>query len=233
MTMIKAVIFDLDGCLVDSEPLMLEAIAIEMRALGIRDATAREIGDQFLGIAMPVIMDYVSKRLGRAIPEDFANRIENRVLATYRTELRPVYGAKTLLSSLQQRGVAMAIATGGSLRRMTSTLELSGLADYFKGKSSSAEEVEHGKPAPDLFKLALDRLGLKPSECLVVEDSPHGIVGARAAGIAAIGFVGGSHLNEKRQQHSILLREADALEVFDTLSDVETFIQSYAGGAIK
>ncbi|WP_325893458.1 HAD family hydrolase [Grimontia sp. NTOU-MAR1] len=233
MTMIKAVIFDLDGCLVDSEPLILEAIAIEMRALGIRDASAREIGDQFLGIAMPVIVEYVSERLGRRVPEDFAARVENHVLTTYQTELKLVPGTEKLIAGLKKRGTAIAIATGGSLKRMKSTLELAGIADDFKGNTSSAEEVKNGKPAPDLFKLALDRLGLKPSECLVVEDSPHGIVGARAAGIAAIGFVGGSHLNEKKQQHAALLREADAIEVFDTLSGVEQFIHSYAGGAIK
>ncbi|WP_193140897.1 HAD family phosphatase [Meridianimarinicoccus sp. MJW13] len=229
----RAVIFDLDGCLVDSEPLSLEAIAIEMRALGIRDASAREIGDRFLGVAMPVIAEFVAKRLEGPVPEDFAQRVENRLLASYESKLFTIPGAETLLSGLQQQGTAMAIATGGSLRRMVATLELAGLDHWFTDTACSAEEVANGKPAPDLFLLALDRLDLNAADCLVLEDSPHGIRGARAAGIPAIGFVGGQHLDGKRDQHTALLREAGAIEVFEHLAAVERFIQSYTEDVTK
>ncbi|MBU0645024.1 MAG: HAD family phosphatase [Alphaproteobacteria bacterium] len=229
----RAVIFDLDGCLVDSEPLSLEAIAIEMRALGVRDARAREIGDRFLGVAMPVIVDYVAKRLGGPVPEGFAQQVENRLLASYESKLFKIPGADTLLSGLQKQGTTMAIATGGSLRRMRTTLELAGLDHWFADTACSAEEVANGKPAPDLFLLALDRLGRNAADCLVLEDSPHGIRGANAAGIPAIGFVGGKHLDGKRDQHSAVLREAGAIEVFEELSSVERFIQSYTEDVTK
>ncbi|WP_028957509.1 HAD family phosphatase [Sulfitobacter sp. 20_GPM-1509m] len=224
----RAVIFDLDGCLVDSEPLSLEAIAVEMRNLGIHDASAREVGERFLGVAMPVIADYVSERLGRPVPADFAQRVEDRLLASYATKLAKIAGAGALLWGLQGQGTAMAIATGGSLRRMAATLELAGLAQCFADTACSAEEVANGKPAPDLFVLALERLGLKPGECLVLEDSPHGIRGAAAAGIPAIGFVGGGHLDGKRDQHAAVLRDAGAIAVFTELSQVAAFIQERA-----
>ena len=83
-----------------------------------------------------------------------------------------------------------------------------------------------GKPAPDLFELALDRLGLAPAECVVLEDSPHGIRGARAARIPAIGFVGGAHLAGKQEAHAALLRDSGAVAVFDNLADVERFVLS-------
>lgn len=220
MAPVRGVIFDLDGCLVDSEPLSLEAIASEMRTLGIKDATAREIGDKFLGVAMPVIADYVSDRLGAPVCKDFASRVETQLLASYQTELRQIFGASELLGGLRAQRCAMAIATGGSLKRMAATLYLSGLADWFTGTAFSAEEVAQGKPAPDLFLLALERLKLPPSECVVLEDSPHGIQGALAAGIPAIGFVGGSHLKGKRDTHAAILKNAGAAHVFERLEDV-------------
>lgn len=220
MPAVRGVIFDLDGCLVDSEPLSLEAIASEMRRLGIKDATAQEIGNKFLGVAMPVIADYVSERLGAPVPSLFAERVETRLLAAYQTELRHISGAPELLSGLEAQGCAMAIATGGSLKRMAATLEMSGLASWFEGTASSAAEVEKGKPAPDLFLLALERLKMTASECVVLEDSPHGVKGALAAGISAIGFVGGNHLEGRRDTHAAILKEAGATHVFERLEDV-------------
>ena len=231
MSPIKAVIFDLDGCLVDSEHLSLEAIASEMRALGVMDATAEEIGDKFLGVAMPVIADYVSGRLGAPVSGDFASRVETQLLATYETELRQISGAAELLGSLKAQGHGMAIATGGSLERMTTTLNLSGLEGWFEGTATSAAEVSQGKPAPDIFLLALERLGMRPSECVVLEDSPHGVKGALAAGIPAIGFVGGSHLEGRRDSHTRTLRDAGAAHVFDRLEDVERHILTQAEGS--
>ena len=219
MSLVMGVIFDLDGCLVDSEPLSLEAIASEMRMLGIKDATAQEIGNKFLGVAMPLIADYVSGRLDAPVPDNFVERVETRLLATYQNELRHISGSSELLSCLKAQGCAMAIATGGSMKRMAATLEISGLTSWFEGTASSVSEVAQGKPAPDIFLLALDRLRMKPSECVVLEDSPHGVKGALAAGIPAIGFVGGSHLEGKRDLHASILRDAGAAHVFERLED--------------
>ena len=113
MPPVRGVIFDLDGCLVDSEPLSLEAIASEMRRLGIEDATAQEIGDKFLGVAMPVITDYVADRLGVPVPKDFADRVETQLLATYQTELRQISGAPELLRGLNAQGYAMLLRLAG------------------------------------------------------------------------------------------------------------------------
>ena len=83
---------------------------------------------------------------------------------------------------------------------------------------NSAEQVRHGKPAPDLFLFAAGNLGVAPADCIVVEDSPHGIKGAVAAGMRAFGFVGGSHLDGIRDSHVETLRSAGAEAVFDDLA---------------
>lgn len=217
---VQAVIFDLDGCLVDSEPLSLESVAAEMRAIGISDATAEEIGARFLGVAIPVIADHASDRLGRPCPVDFAENIETRLLDWYKTDLCRIPGARDLLRDLGGSGLKLAIATGGSLKRMRTTLDLAGLSPWFAGTACSAEEVARGKPAPDLFELAARRVDVDPHLCVVLEDSPHGVKGAIAAGMRPVGFVGGSHLDGRRKEHAQTLRAAGAVTVIDRLSDL-------------
>lgn len=220
----RAVIFDLDGCLVDSEPLSLAAVAAQMREIGLTEVTAEEIGARFLGVAITDIAAYASTRLGKPCPEDFADRVEARLLARYDTELQRIPGAEPLLKGLSGAGIGLAIATGGSLKRMGVTLDRSGLTPFFPGTACSAEEVRHGKPAPDLFELAAQRLGADPRACIVLEDSPHGVKGAVAAGMTAVGFVGGSHLAGKRDSHADILRDAGAATVIDSLPNLEKIV---------
>ncbi|WP_151718967.1 HAD family hydrolase [Gemmobacter serpentinus] len=209
----RAVIFDLDGCLVDSEPHSLEALAAEMRAIGIHDATSEEIGARFLGVSLSVIRAYVAGRAGSPVPPDFDAKVERRLFAAYRDHLRLIDGVPDLLARLQAANIPMAIASGGSIPRLTETLRIAGLDRVFEGRAFSADLVPHGKPAPDLFLHAAAALGVDPADCVVLEDSPHGIEGARRAGARAVGFVGGSHLAGHRQAHADLLRAKGASRV--------------------
>lgn len=216
--MTRAVIFDLDGVLVDSEPLSLGVLADEMRALGIADATPEEVGRQFLGVSLPVIRAYVADRLGRPVPETFVERFEDQLLAIYPEKLQVIDGVPALLDQLQDAGIGMAIATGGSLRRMGETLRVSGLDRWFQGRAFSADQVAQGKPAPDLFLLAARELGVDPKDCVILEDSPHGVTGALRAGARAVGFTGGSHLDLSRAEHAALLRGKGAAPVLDSMT---------------
>lgn len=222
----KAIIFDLDGCLVDSELLCISAITEEMRDIGMRSVTIDDILSRFLGVSMRVICDYVTQQTGLECPPDFVNRVEQRLFADYRKHLRQIDGATSLLQGLQTAGIPFAIATGGSVRRMTETLNISGLAPWFEDRAFSADQVDRGKPAPDLFLFAANALGIAPADCLVIEDSPHGIEGARAAGMQAIGFIGGAHLQGKRDQHSDLLAQKGAMVVASALDEIATLVQS-------
>ena len=206
----KAVIFDLDGCLVDSEPKMLESITAQMRELGILDAMYEEIRDSFLGVTMAVIRDHVSKRLGRDCPADFQQRVEARLYEDYRQGLARISGVTSLLQALSEQDMPTAIATGGSVERLGKTLYHSGLEAYFKGRAFSAEQVRRGKPAPDIFLYAAEQIGVAAEDCVVIEDSPHGVEGAVAAGMKAIGFDGGSHLRGIRDKHAQRLKAAGA-----------------------
>lgn len=215
-----AVIFDLDGCLVDSEPLSLEVLATEMRNLGIDGITVNDIRDRFLGVSIQDICRHVSERLGQACTDDFIDRVETRLLTEYQTRLQQIENAEMLLDRLSNAGMKTALATGSSLRRMAATLEISGLASHFQGTAYSAEQVANGKPAPDLFLLAARGIATDPKDCVVIEDSPHGVKGAISAGMRAIGFVGGTHLHDIRSHQTQLLKSAGASEIFECLLDV-------------
>lgn len=220
------VIFDMDGCLVDSEPLCLAAIADELQALGLKDITAKDIGQRFLGVSLASIEAFAAQHLGHAVPPGFKERIEETLIKAYAKDLRHIDGAEGLLNRLAAKGVTLGLATGASVRRMRATLEISGLADRFTGLAVSADEVSVGKPAPDIFLETATRMKLSPETCAVVEDSPHGVVGAVQAGMHALGFVGGTHLSGRKDQQSDLLRQAGAIQVFDTLDQLRAFILS-------
>jgi len=173
-----------------------------------------------------VILDWAAERAGYPLPDDFAARFEARLLASYRDGLTVIDGVPDLLDRLAREGIACAIATGGSVRRMNETLRLSGLAARFEGCAFSADEVAHGKPAPDLFELAAQRLGVPQDACVVLEDSPHGIEGAKRAGMRAIGFTGGAHLDGQRDAHADLLRAKGADAV---LSRMEGMAEALLG----
>ncbi len=224
--MSPAIIFDLDGCLVESEVLSLKAIADEAHRLGAKELDPRELGKEVLGLKMSRIAEWVGGRAGRPAPEDFAERIDRLLMEQYPTDLKPVIGAHELLAALHREGCQMAVATGSSLARMALALRTTGIDDFFEGRSCSADQVANGKPAPDLFLFAAQAIDRDPTDCIVIEDSPHGVEGALAAGMTPIGFVGGGHLEGRRDDHAETLRRAGCVAVVDRLDAFQSLVLS-------
>lgn len=217
MSDIKAVIFDLDGCLVDSETHALDVLAAELRDEGIEHVSAAMLRERFLGVSITRICDHIEQQTQRPCPAGFIERFEEKLFARYRRKLQVIDGAPQLLADLSARGVATAIASGSSVRRLGVTLECVDLAHHFRDRAFSADLVANGKPAPDLFQLAALSLGVAPESCAVMEDSPHGVTGAVAAGMRAIGFVGGTHLDGITQAHGRRLAAAGASAVLENM----------------
>jgi HAD superfamily hydrolase (TIGR01509 family) len=185
------VIFDCDGVLVDSEPL-----AIEVRARVLRRAgwplTEDEIVERFLGRSHAYVVSEVEMRVGPAAARAAEDEFRRETEAVFRARLRPVrgvVGALDLISKID--GLQTCVASSGGHDKMRLTLGLTGLWPRFSGRIFSAEDVARGKPAPDLFLHAARIMGLPAENCVVVEDSPAGIEGALAAGMMAIGYLGG------------------------------------------
>ncbi len=182
----QLVIFDNDGVLVDSEPIAARVLARLLTGQGL-PTQPQEAMRQFIGSPMDRVRRISEERLGHPLPEDFERRYYEALFACFRTELRPVQGVR---EALREIGLPRCVASSGSPKRIRLSLELVGLWEEFEGRAFSSEEVERGKPAPDLFLHAAAALDAEPSRCAVIEDSPLGIEAANAAGMVSFGFAG-------------------------------------------
>jgi HAD superfamily hydrolase (TIGR01509 family) len=134
---------------------------------------------------MEATLEILAERMGRPVPEGWERELDAAVHEGFRRELQPVPG---VVEALEEIELPTCIASSGSHEKMRITLGLTGLWDRFAGRIFSAEEVQRGKPAPDLFLHAADCMSTPPERCIVVEDSPFGVAAAKAAGMTALGF---------------------------------------------
>ena len=190
MTRPDLVIFDCDGVLVDTERLTVGVEARVLTELGWPH-TAEEVVARWMGRSSAAQLADLEARLGSASARLFDERTTAELLETFERELTAVEGIVVLLDHLEAAGVPTCVASSGTHDRMRRTLGITGLYDRFASRIYSATEVEHGKPAPDLFLHAARRMGAEPSACVVVEDSVYGVRAGVAAGMTVYGFAGG------------------------------------------
>jgi HAD superfamily hydrolase (TIGR01509 family) len=185
------VIFDCDGVLVDSELLACGAVAEVLEAVGIA-FTPEEIVARYTGVSAVTMFRDIELYTGRTLPADFASRVQERVLAVFRRDLKAMPGIESVLDTLP---CCVCVASSSTPERIRLALTVTGLIDHFDGNQFSATQVLKGKPAPDLFLFAAEQMSAAPGDCVVVEDSPPGVRAALDAGMGVVGFVGGSHYN--------------------------------------
>ena len=184
---IEAVIFDCDGTLVDSEPL---ARAAWERTLG---PYGYAIGDEeypgLVGLPYARVHGYFAERIG-GLPEAgaFWEDYSAALFALIDGELVAFEDALETVGALRERGVAVAVASSSPRARLDRTLRRAGLAGAF-AVSVAGDEIEHGKPAPDMFLAAAERLGVAPAACAVIEDSAPGVAAGLAAGMRTVAIV--------------------------------------------
>ncbi|MFJ7076349.1 HAD family hydrolase [Streptomyces sp. NPDC098781] len=182
------VIFDNDGVLVDSESISNRLLAAYLTELGHPTSYEDSIRE-YMGSAMHRIHDLVWERTGRRLPADFDDVFHGRVFAAFERELKAVPGVGNVLEKLVADGVPFCVASSGSHERIRVGHRTTGLDRWFDdSRIFSSEDVGRGKPAPDLFLHAAERMGVAPERCVVVEDSPLGVRAAVAAGMEVYGF---------------------------------------------
>ncbi|MFI1169657.1 HAD family hydrolase [Streptomyces sp. NPDC020801] len=182
------VIFDNDGVLVDSEPISNRLLAACLTELGHPTTYEDSIRD-YMGSAMHRVHDLVLERTGRRLPDDFDDMFHARVFAAFERELKPVAGVVDVLEKLTADGTPYCVASSGSHERIRVGHRTTGLDRWFDDdRIFSSQDVGRGKPAPDLFLHAAERMGVAPRRCVVVEDSPLGVRAAVAAGMDVYGF---------------------------------------------
>lgn len=206
----SAILFDCDGVLVDSEAIYVAVEREHISRIGLHyelDAYQQ----RFNGLASVDFLallqqDYEALDKG-PFPRDFGTKLDAASKARMDLELTDIDGIKPLLEAYEG---PVAVASSSRLARLGDKLRQTGLHSYFDPHIYSGEQVANGKPAPDLFLHAAERLGVAPESCLVIEDSVNGVLAGRAAGMAVWGFVGGGHANEALAER---LAAAGAAEV--------------------
>lgn len=210
--MIKAVIFDMDGVLIDSEPYWRESeIAVFARVgLHLTDTMCRET----MGLRIDEAVAYWHKRhpWKGETPDEVVEAVVNGLidLVRLRGELMP--GAKDSIAFFRSRGVKLALASSSAYRIIRAIVEQLGLADAFDCVHS-AEEEQYGKPHPAVYLTTAAKLGVEPTECLAVEDSLNGVLAAKAARMKCLAV---PERTERRDP-----RFAIADHVLDSLTDVD------------
>ncbi len=207
----KLMIFDCDGVLVDREVLAAKAVCETLKDCGINLDVDQAI-TRYVGLNLVSTMNMIEAEFDRTLPIDFADQIHADTDAVMVSKLNEIPGISTALSQING---PRCVASSSSLRGIRRSLRVTILLHHFAEETIfSAEMVDNGKPAPDLFLYAAYKMGVPAQDCIVIEDSIPGVTGAVAAGMKVIGFTGGSHI---RDGHNERLRAAGAQIVFDNM----------------
>lgn len=185
--MIKTVIFDMDGVLVDSEYTFLETKTDMLKTAGFPKDVSYQY--QFMGTTFEVMWTIMKEEIG--LPESISFYIndmnERREVMIARDGIRAIKGAQDLVKRLFEAGFKLAVASSSPKYEIVRAMTELGLVDYFE-VLVSGEEVAHSKPAPDVFLAAAERLGVSAQDAIIIEDTKNGSLAARRAGAYVIGF---------------------------------------------
>jgi HAD superfamily hydrolase (TIGR01509 family) len=204
----QLIIFDCDGVLIDSEIVVCRLVAEELTRLGYPQ-TLEQVIQRFAGRPEREMVAEIEADWGQSLPCEFFSRVKDRMQAAYATELRAVPGVAQTLDKLC---IPFCVASSSYPEKLRLGLQAVGLLNRFEPHVISAYVVAHGKPAPDVFIYAAGWMRQPVSECLVIEDSTHGVHAARSAGMRVFGFMGGQHCGADHRER---LLEAGAALVFD------------------
>lgn len=201
------VIFDCDGVLVDSEPIALRLLLSTLAAAGVEIAP-EDADALFLGRSLASMREIVARDFGLKLTDETLDEMRGGLYGAFRRELKPIAGIAEVLDELP---MPFCVASSSQPERIELSLRVTGLWRHFETRVFSVTMVARGKPAPDLFLFAAETLGHRPEDCLVVEDSPAGIMAAQAAGMRVVAFTGGGHARSDRHRANVAALGPDAV----------------------
>lgn len=205
------VIFDCDGVLVDSEPIVIGVFVEMLGELGIaldRTQALRELS----GTTMGAKLEMMRARLGWTAPPGFPGEFTRRIAEGMERALKPVPGIQQALAAIP---CLRCVASNGTLEEVRQRLHLAGLLPGFEPHLYSAQDMARPKPAPDVYLHAAAAMGVVPGRCAVVEDSVTGVEAGVRAGMAVFGYA--------RHADPVLLREAGAT-VFASMAELPALL---------
>jgi HAD superfamily hydrolase (TIGR01509 family) len=207
----QLVIFDCDGVLVDSEAISNDVLARMLTREGL-PTTLREARCDYQGLLLADIRSRAEAKLGRSLPPGWLAEYERERAEAFRDGLKPVAGAAEAVRLVKAAGLKVCVASQGALEKTRMTLGLTGLRDLFPSHALfSAHDVPRPKPDPALFQHAAAAMDAEQSACVVIEDTPSGIMAAVAAGMRAVGYAADSDERALRNAGGEIIRSLDSL----------------------
>lgn len=213
---IDLVIFDCDGVILDSEIISADMLIRELTAYHViidRKFVARH----FLGRSYSVVFSQIRDIFGIELPAEFETQYRAALLVEFSRSLKPIADVGKVATSLN---VPFCVATSSSPERAGKSLEISGLHHIFGKNLFTADQVKHGKPAPDLLFFAAKNMDVRPENCLLIEDSLNGIRAGIAANMQILRFIGGSHIEHPLDAEPPDAKPHGHLKRFDQFFDI-------------
>lgn len=211
-------IFDCDGTLVDSEYMNNLATIRLLHDEGLTQYDMDYAFEHFVGLRLNMILAGIAKETGHVFPPGMSARYAQMAEEMMPEYLKGIPGADELVAAAA-KNMKICVASNGQRENVLSSLERTGLKQFFPDEYVfTGVMVKNAKPAPDLFLLAAEKMGVCPDRCLVIEDSVAGVTGAKAAGMRVFGFTG-THDNHETAEKK--LAQAGAAEIFTSLIHIK------------
>lgn len=184
MSKYKCIIFDCDGVLIDSESIAIGILVDMANDLGA-DMDKYEAIIELKGKSLNLCMQIISDRINRELPDTFEPDYRINTFKAFKEQIQPIDGIKSVLENIK---LPFCVASSGPENKIRLNLEVTGLLPFFEGNIFSCYAIQKWKPEPDVYLWAAKTMGFKPSECLVIEDSVSGVIGATRGGFDVYGY---------------------------------------------
>lgn len=215
----KLIIFDCDGVLVDSEIIASRIESQMLIELGFK-LSEEQVLRRFTGISSHTMVERLKQESNILFPDNFIDAMQSRIIDALENAVQPLM--IDLLEYLNNNSIERAVASGSPRNRVLRCLAVTQQIRFFKDNAIfTAQQVNKGKPAPDLFLFAAEKMGCSPKDCIVIEDSTAGFEAALAANMQVIGFVGATHA--KYDSHYKLLEKYN-VPLLKTAREIISFI---------
>jgi HAD superfamily hydrolase (TIGR01509 family) len=213
----RAIIFDFDGVIADSEVAANLALAACLTGIGLPTSYDDSLR-LYCGHNWQVNQQRIEAQLGRVLPADFRQQLRTRTRALFNEGFEPVSGARAFLDRTSSLPRAIASSSGPDYIQFA--LDRFAFAPHFGPHIYSADGMARGKPHPDIYLKAADGLGISPEACLAIEDSPVGATAAVAAGMHVIGLCVAAHIAD-RNAHADRLRQVGVHRIAFAFEEIE------------
>ncbi|WP_417828771.1 HAD family hydrolase [Thalassospira sp.] len=185
---VRGVIFDCDGVLVNSESLANKVLTDLLCDYGCA-MDAKQTHDFFIGGTLASVGPMMAQKFGVTLPDNWIDECYQRTFEAFRNDLQPFEDLDPVLDLLDRHAIPMAIGSNGPHEKMDISLAKVGLLDRFTGRICSAHDVENAKPHPDVYLLAAQKISVPIDQCVVIDDSQSGVRAGVASGATTIGLV--------------------------------------------